>query len=502
MIRSMFTGVSAMKAGQLALSGIANNIANSQTAGYKSQEAKFEELFYQQLKSPSAPGEKYAGTNPTDVGNGVRVASFGTNFTQGSIESTGSKTDMAIQGEGFFVLGDKSGDNKVFTRSGNFDVSKDNEIVSGTGQFVLGWNMDRLTGKINTSASLSPLKIDLGEIGKPKESTQATIKGNLNAEAKMGDVYGFQMPTYDRLGSRHDIDYNFIKTGANTYRYVALPTDQFKPSNSVEKAVLEPSSNIAGSLQKGDYTISTTASATPGQVDITVTDPSGATVLTKSVNDVDQTVGLDDGTNNWFTIQYRGGGAPSSSTFTVGEAGDMTFDSLGQLQSITGSGIGGKPMISYTPASTGQQVDVSINVDNFTNLAADSGVSMTDSDGMTASKLTNFVVTDGGVVEGYYSDGTIKSIAQVATATFSNPGGLSRVGNGNFLPTNNSGLADIGIPNTNTRGQIKAQSVEASNVDIATELVDMMTNQRFFTANTKVISSSDQILQDVINLGR
>jgi len=502
MLRSMFIAESGMTAGQLAMSGTANNIANAQTAGYKAQSSRYQELFYQQLKSPSAPGAKYAGTNPTDVGNGVKVGSFATDYSQGNIKATGNKTDMAIQGDGFFVLGDNKGGNNVYTRDGEFDISKDNEIITSTGKYVLGWNMDKLTGKINTSAGLSPVKISLGEIGKPVESTQATIKGNLNAESEVGDVYGFQMATYDRKGTRHDVDYNFIKTADNTYRYVAVPTDQFRSSASIENAVLEPSSENANSLQKGNYTFATAASATPGQVDITVTDPSGATVLTKTVSDVDQTVSLDDGTSSWFTLQFKGGGAPSSASFTVGEAGDMTFDSLGQLQNVTGSGTGGAPQISYTPEGTGQQVDIAINVQDFTSLASDNGVSMTDTDGMTASKLTNFVVTDGGAVEGYYSDGSIKKIAQVAMATFSNQNGLSRVGNGEFLPTNNSGIADIGIPDTNSRGQIKAQSTEASNVDIASELVDMLTTQRFFTANTKMITSSDGILQDVLNLGR
>ena len=502
MIRSMFIGISGLKAGQMALSGVANNISNSQTTGYKSQKPQFEELFYQQMKAPSAPGERFAGTNPMDLGNGVRISNFATNFTQGNVDYTGNKTDLAVQGEGFFVLSDAKGQEKQYTRSGNFTVSKNNEIVTNNGFYVMGWNMDKMTGKINTGANLSPIKVDLDSISEPIQSSEATIKGNLNAEAKQGTVYGFQMPTWDKLGARHDIDYNFVKMGNNTYRYTAIPTDQFKESKSIETAVLEPSEGIANKLVKGDFKIDTAASATPGQVDITVKDPSGAVVLTKTVSDVDSTVTLDDGTNTWFTVKYKGGGAPSSASFTVGEAGDMKFDSLGKLQSVTGSGMGGNPMISYTPDTTGQKVDVQIKLDGFTSLSADSGVKMTETNGMTASKLSNFIITDGGGIEGYYDDGSIKKIGQIALATFSNQSGLSRVGSGNYITTPNSGAADIGVPQTNARGQIKAQALEASNVDIATELVNMMTNQRFFTANTKVISSSDQILQDVINLHR
>lgn len=503
MLRSMFEGISGMKAGQMAMSGIANNVANSQTTGYKAQSAEFEELFYQQMVAPSAPGAKYAGTNPLDVGNGVKVSAFATDFAQGNIEQTGNKNDMAIQGDGFFIVGDASGQNPLYTRDGNFDISMNNQLIDKSGKYVMGWNVDSMTGKLNTSASLSPISINLGQISTPIQSSEATITGNLNAQSPTGTVYGFQMPSYDMLGARHDIDYNFISMGSNTYRYVAIPTDQFKPSASISDAVLQPSQAIANQLVKGDYTLATAPSATPGQIDITVKDPTGATVLTKTVNDVDQTTTLSDASgNSWFTVNVKGGGAPSTATFTIGEAGNMTFNSSGDLQSITGSGVGGNPQITYTPSTTGQPVNIAVTLNNFTSLAADSGVKMTTTDGMTAAKLDSYIITDGGVVEGYYNDGSIKQIAQVALATFSNPSGLTRVGNGNFLTTPNSGFPDVGIPGTNSRGQIKAEAVEASNVDISTELVNMMTTQRFFTANTKVISSSDQLLQDVLSLGR
>jgi flagellar hook protein FlgE len=500
-MKSMNIGTSGMSANETALATIANNIANSQTTGYKTQETKFEELFYQQVKSPSSANEKYAGTNPMDVGNGVKVSTVATDFAQGSITSTGKKNDLAIQGEGFFITGDSKGDSNVYTRNGNFEKSENNELITQSGQYVLGWNIDELSGEINTTAGIEPIQIPIGSISDPKESTSMSIQGNLNISSEDGEVYGLQVSSWDRLGEEHPIDLNFVKTGPNTFRYAAVPTDQFTPSASISDAVLHMSEGIASSLQKGNYTIST-AAAGGGNVTITVTNPSGGTILSKTVSDTDQTVALDDGTNKWFTIDLKAGGAPSSSSFTVGEVGDVSFNSIGQLQSVSGSGVGGNPMITYTPLSTGQPVNINVDLKTLTALSADSGIKLTNTDGAPAAMLTDYTISDGGGIDGYYSDGSIKPIGQLAIATFTNPGGLTRIGQGNFIPTANSGVPDVGAPGTGSRGDLKAQALEASNVDLSKQFVDMLTVQKSFQANTKVIKTSDDVLTDVINLIR
>jgi flagellar hook protein FlgE len=502
MLRGMGNAVTAMGASQQAFTTISNNLANAQTTAYKSQETEFEEVFYQQMKTPSAPGPKLAGTNPSDIGNGVRVAGNVTNFSQGSVTNTQNKTDLAIQGDGFFVLGDRQGQDRVYTRNGSFDISKDNELVTKSGSYVLGWNMDPLTGAINTGATIEAVKLPLGEVAKPVESTEVSLRGNLDISSEIGEQYGLQIPSWDRLGVRHDIDVTFIKTSGNTFRYLAVPSDQFKPSASIETAVLRPSGGIASSLIKGDYQLATAASATPGMVDITVTDPSGAIVLTQTITDASTTVTLSDGTNPWFTIKYVSGNAPSTSTFTIGEAGNISFNSIGQISSITGSSASGAPLITYTPVETGQPVNVDVRMESFTGLAADSGIKLVSTDGMPAATLTNFSISDGGVIDGYYSDGSIKPIAQVAMATFSNPLGLTRKGQGSFAPTPSSGPVEIGISNTGSRGLIKAQALEGSNTDIASEFVNMVSIEKLFQSSAKIIKTAEEILTTVINLIR
>lgn len=503
-MRSMFVGISGMQAQQKNLSTIANNIANDQTVGYKMQEAVFEELFYQQYRSPVAPSEKYAGNNPMDIGNGVKVGTINTIHQQGNITYTGNKTDMAVQGDGFFVLGDAHAENRLYTRAGNFITSKNNELITKSGQYVLGWNVNQLTNKINTSAVLEPIKVDLGSISNPIESTQMMLKGNLDIEAENGEVFGVQTPTWDRLGTRHEINFDFVKTAGNEFTYVATPVSQFRPSGSISSAILNPDENVVTSPQfmRGGYQIQS-APAGAGTVDISVVDPSGATVLTQNVSDSNQTVQLEDAAgNNWFTVKYESGSTPSSATFNVGETGTISFNPIGQVTNITGSSPTGQPQITYTPLTTGQPVNVDLDMLNFTGLAADSAVKMEYTDGQGAATLINYTITDGGIIDGYYDDGTVKQVARVAMSDFSNPSGLSRVGNGNFLPTPNSGVAQIGLPDTGSRGQIKAQATETSNVDLAKQFTSMLTSQKSFQANTKIIRTTDEIYTSLIQLVR
>lgn len=508
MLRSMFIGISGMQANQQALSTISNNIANGQTVGYKMQEAVFEELFYQQYRSPVAPNDQNAGNNPMDVGNGVKVGTINTLHTQGNVTYTGNKTDMAIEGDGFFVLGDGRGDNRVYTRAGNFITSKNNELITKSGQYVLGWNLDPMTGRINTSASLEPIQVDLGNISQPIESTELGLKGNLDIESETGAIYGMQVPSYDRLGGRHDINFDFVKTGGNTFSYVATPIDQFRESESVSRAMMTTNENLMPLLQKGDYEIVTqpAVSGALNSIDISVVDPSGTTVFTQAdIADVSQTLKLTDpGTGtDWFTIDLEGGGTlPNTATFTVGEVGALTFNATGQLTNVTGSGAGGNPLVTYTPDETGQPVNIDVNMQLLKSLATDSSVSMTDTDGFGAARLINYTITDGGIIDGYYDDGSVKKIAQVAMASFSNSAGLSRIGQGNFLPTPNSGVADVGIPSTGSRGQIKAQATETSNVDLAKQFTDLISTQKAYQGNTKVIQVSNEVLTSVIGLIR
>jgi flagellar hook protein FlgE len=503
MLRSLNVGVTSMIASNDALTVVSNNIANTKTNGYKSRTANFEELFSQQVKAASGTRNGAAGSNPVEVGNGVKMGSISIDQTQGNVTYTGRATDMAMSGEGFFVVGDSTGKNSLFTRNGAFQLTDDYRLATSDGMYVLGWNVDKMTGEINTGASLGSIKLGINETSKPVQTTKIALQGNLDIAGDPGTVYGLQVPTYDLAGQRHDIDLNYVKTSGNTFRYVGSPADQFISSASVKDARLNVDTNVAAQLVKGNYNIASATSATPGMVDITVTDPNGVTVLTKTINDVTQSVSLDDGLSTWFTIEYKSGGIPSSSSFQVAEVGDITIDTAtGQITGLTGSGAMGRPQFSYQSLTTMNPVIVDVSFDAIRSFASDSNLQVLSTDGSPASVLKSFSVGDGGIISGFYDDGSIKQIAKIAVGKFSNPSGLSHVGGGKFTASPNSGPAEIGEAGTGSRGQISAMSLESSNVDLATQFTDMMTTQKLFQAGTKIIRTGDDVLSSVLQLIR
>lgn len=504
MLRSLYQGISGMRAMNDGLSVAGNNIANAKTTAYKSKQAMFEDLFSQQYRAATAADGRYAGKNPIEVGNGVRMGSISTDLTQGNVFYTGRGTDVAITGEGYFMVGDKFGDNRLFTRAGNFELSKDFKLISSGGQHVLGWNVNEMTGQVDATARPEAISINLNQVSRGKETTASVLKGNLNASANVGDVIGSTVATFDRSGVRHDVDVNYIKTGTspNIYTYIATPSSDFSKSASIDRALFQPSAGIAASIQKGNYSIQTTAGATAGTVDITVVDPSGATILTKNVNDVDQTVTLDDGTNQWFTIDFKKGGAPSAATYQVADVGTIEFDAIGQITSMTGSGPNGSAQFDFTPVNTGLPMSVSVDMWSITGVNADSDIKLTETDGYPSATMKGYTIGDGGVVMGYFSDGSTAAIARLAVATFGNPAGLQSKGENLFEVSASSGDPDIGISGQGSKGKISAQSLENSNVDLSKELTELMLFQKGFTANSKTITIADQILNTAISLIR
>ncbi|WP_336770269.1 flagellar hook protein FlgE [Bacillus bombysepticus] len=508
MIRAMFNATSGMRASSEKLTNISNNIANSQTVGFKGQRTEFSDVFYQQLRSPSSPGNGYPGTNPMDAGNGVQVSAMTNLFSQGNVTSSSKKTDMAIQGEGFFITGNDIGTDRVYTRAGNFDLSSSNDLITQNGRYVLGWNADPRTGEINASSSLSKITIPFGQVSEPKQSTNAFIEGNLNGSAKKGEIVGMEIPTFDKKGGKHNLGMNFIKTDTpGEFLYAAVLQDQFRKSDSIGNAVMKISEDVVTQLKKGDYTLQTAPGATAGTVDITVVDPTGATVFTKNISDTDQNVAIDDGKNTWFTIDYKAGkaGVGAPATFTVGDVGRMEFGPTGKLQKlsdISGAVSPYKPSVVYTPRETNEPVNIDLDLAGLSSFATQNNVKLKSTDGNGASTLTNFTVSDGGNIVGYYSDGTMRDIGRVATATFTNPAGLTREGGQGFRETSASGVPDIGVSNTGSRGQVKALALEMSNVDISTEFVELLSAQRMLQANSKTIQVSNEILDSTINIIR
>ena len=502
MLRSFYQGISGMKAMMEGVSTTGNNIANSKTTGYKAQKANFEDLFYQSLQSASGPNESRAGRNPIDIGNGVRLKNTSINFQQGIIVPSGKSTDLAISGNGFFVVGDADSNNKLFTRDGSFSLSQNKELVTADGKYVLGWNTDE-TGVLNTAAGVSPIRINLNQMTDPIETTEAMISGNLNADDPVGTIKGFQIPAYDTLGAKHDVNVNFIKVSdsPNEYRFIANSIDDFIASDSIKNAVFRPSEGIANQLMKGDYRIATSDNG-DGTVNIELLAPNGDSVLTRTITDTTQTITLNDGENDWFTIDYVKGNAPSTATFQVAEAGSVSFDNYGNINQITGSGAGSNPQLDFHSLNTGNVLSIDMDISQLTGIVGENTISLESSDGFPSATLSNFDIMTNGAVVGYFTDGSVKAIAQLSLATFSNENGLSLEGGNYYSETVNSGVANIGAALEGERGEIRSHALEQSNTDIAEELTDLLSYQKAYTANSKTISISNEMMDVSISLVR
>lgn len=214
--------LSGLTADSTALSAIANNLANQNTTGYKDVRVQFSDLFYQSL------GTTGSG-DPIQLGAGAQVGSMPGMFTQGSVNSTGVPTDVAIQGDGFFAV---QKDGVVsYTRAGDFSVDANNFLVTSEGQQVLGY--PAVNGAIATGQGITPLQLGAGTISPPNATTEVTLTTNLNASANVGDTFSTPVTVFDSLGASHVLTVNFTKTAANTWGYsLSIPSNELNPTGS------------------------------------------------------------------------------------------------------------------------------------------------------------------------------------------------------------------------------------------------------------------------------
>ena len=402
MLRSMFSAISGLRAHQTKMDVVGNNIANVNTVGYKSQTTVFEDTLSQLLRNGSAPQNGTAGSNPAQVGLGVKLAGISTNWTQGSTQNTGRSTDFMISGDGFFMT--KAGSENLYTRAGSFDFDGVGNLVTPDGGILQGWLADPATGLVDPNGPVRDMAIPYGQVIAPVATTNGAAAGNLSADALVGDSVETQITMYDQLGNPHDVSYVFTKTAANTW-------------------------------------------------DVDVLD-GGTSVLTAPVN-------LDWTSSNGLTP------TPATVSTTSAGWGTVAID----LSKVTQ--YGGKASVTpTTPVGAGSALGT----------------------------LESFALSNDGTVTGVYSNGLRKPLGQLALATFANPSGLAKAGNSSYRVGDNSGNALVGTAGTGGRGTLTAGALEMSNVDLSEEFTGLIVAQRGFQANSKVITTSDEILQTLVNM--
>lgn len=502
MIRSLSIGVTGLKTFQEALSITSNNIANSQTVGHKGQKASFEDLIYFQSRPGSKSTDAYAGVNPMDIGSGVKMSGVKTNVAQGSITNTGGKTDVAIEGNGYFIVGNATGSEVMYTRKGSFLADK--YLTTEGGHYVMGWGVNPLTGKLDTSTVPGRIEIPMDQVIPGEATTKATVKGNIDFDIPLNESVRTQFPAYDQMGKRTDITVELVRQSNNTFKYIAMPT-AIKETESIKNAMLNIKEN-ATSLVSGNYSVSVTPDATMSNLTVEVRDPSGAVIGTQVVSNADQNVTIKNGAGlDFLSIDLKKAttAGAQSTDVTIGDVGAVTFDSTGKVSTVVSADATKTvPSINYTSAATSQNVNISLNLNDLTLYATSSGLRTEGVDGKAASSIRDFSVTDDGIIVGQYDDGTIRELGQIAIALFDNPQGLTRVGASNYAETPASGVAEIARSGDVGAGRIRANSLESSNVDLSQEFVDLMIYQKSFQANTKIIQVSDEVVTGIVNLIR
>ncbi|HEY5086531.1 MAG TPA: flagellar hook protein FlgE [Gemmatimonadaceae bacterium] len=444
MDRSLFSAVSGLRNNQTGMDVIGNNIANVNTTAFKSSSANFTESFSQILAGASRPGPNTGGVNSLTVGLGSQLSSIDSAFTQGNLETTGVTTNLAVQGNSFFVVA--NGNQNMYTRDGNFKWDSNGKLVTSTGAIVQG--LMATNGVLG--GALTDVSAPIGQTAPASATTTASVAGNFNSEAPVivavdpnnptaaeladsanaGSVVTSTLNVFDSLGTKHALTMTSWKTAASTWDTKIDPTglnyDATKPFTFGPGAQSSPA-----------------ASTTPWQFTF---NPDG------TVNAASSNLGS-------ITFTPSGAGAPVSLTLNPG----------------TGS--------------TG-----------VTSLAGGNSAVLRDQNGYASGVLQTVAIGQDGTVTGSFSNGTNQTLAQIALADFNNPEGLDQGANSTYTVSANSGAPLIGYSGKDTTSTIASGALEMSNVDLAQEFTNMIITQRGFEANGKMVTTSDQMLQTLIQM--
>jgi len=391
---SFFIPLTGLQADSTALNTIANDLANMNTTAFKGQAVNFSDLFYQQIGSAGSG-------DPIQVGAGVQVASIETAFTQGSINSTGNATDVALDGNGFFVVNNNGVTN--YTRAGNFSVDANGELVTANGLQVMGY--PAVNGVVNTNSPLVPINIPVGQVQQPQATTSMNMIANLDATAATGTTFPAQITVYDSLGVSHIATVTYTETGVNTWSYsVALPATDFTSGVSTPvtgSMTFSPSGNLLSVTTGGVTTTVGTGAGQISQIPLSFT-------------------GLADGANplaiNWDLL--GAGGTPTISQVAAASAASSTTQdgyASGQYQSFT---IGSDGTVTAT-YSNGQQQNVGqLALANISNLQ---GLQMLGNGdyATTLASGTASIAASGSAGLGTIQDGALEESNVNISAEFS-----------------------------------------------------------------------------------
>jgi len=429
---SFSTPLSGLTAAQGQLQSVSNNLANINTDGYKDQTLTFSDVF-------SQTGVTNGSGDPIQTGSGVAISSTDSDFTEGSLNATGTASNMALSGNGFFVTQSSSGLHD-YTRAGDFTTNNAGDITTPSGELLLGY--PAVNGVVNTATTLQPLQVGTGVTSPAVASTTINISANLNAGATVGptSTTSSTLPVFDSLGGSHTLSVTYTLTAPNTWSYAVTIPGADLTSTTAPPTVLPANEPVAsGTLNFSSSGVLVSTVPTAG----VATAPSAGIALTIP---------------------------PANTTFANGAAA-MT-------------GLNWSLVTAGTPT--------------ITQTATASATSATSTNGFASGTLSTYAVQPDGTIDGTFSSGQTLALGQVAVASFSNTQGLVAIGNNNYQASAASGAAVIGLAGTGGRGTVIGGSVEQSNVNIATEFAKLIVAQQAYSANAKSITTFNQVSQATI----
>ena len=527
-MRSLFAGVSGLKVHQIRMDSIGNNIANINTVGFKSSRTTFADMLSQTQSGAAAPADNIGGTNPKQIGLGVAVASIDIIFTDGSPQGTGKNTDLALSGNGLFVV--KNGDSTYYTRDGAFSFDENGYyVLPGSGLKVQGWNA--VNGSLNTNSQPVDIVVPTGKTMSAQETTEIAFSGNLNANeplitaiddvttynstveiSKISNLtlsngskvtvtsgkytVGHSVPmstilqAYDSEGMSHSVPIQLEKVGANTW---------MASLSSLSTAYTAP--NVSGNMSPtyaSTYAYIKESDGTYTRVSFIDSNSTLVTAFTINFDSAGEPIGtLTCGLRLEYNFDYF---AEASPPRYVQRTGSAYTRYLGPNRTYTTYNT---VAATYNTLTAVNGADVTEPTANFTGLTQYSGSNSAypTADGNVAGTLTSISVDTSGVITGTYTNGKNQFEAQVAVAQFTNSAGLTKTGNSLYAESNNSGPANIKTaPDLGLT--ITPSALEMSNVDLANEFSEMIITQRGFQANSKIINVGDEMLETLVNMKR
>ena len=531
MMRGLYSGVAGLKAHQTKMDVIGNNIANVNTAGFKSSSVNFSDTFYQTLSPATGPNAELAtsGVNPKQIGLGSMVASITTNITeQGGPSTTNRALDVAINGESFLIV--RSGTETCFTKSGALNVDPAGNLYCTTNNAtVQGWLADAngtiIKDTVKDLVVMSPDRMYY----EPKATTAVTMSGNIDPnDPKLESEEGVVMTCgfYDNIGNSYTLKLSVKQKYDASTPPVAIESQY---TVSVVDVLDTNGKSIFVTETNGTYTASGAEICFGNATGITVATPTGGTgsgvnSLTGEFKLADNSIDLvfDTVTGNFAYLdtgvtaanpEYDTSYTEPGGTAPVANAKKAVGFSITKLSDAADAPTGAAtPFPQYDSASDSEGIHIFFDSLSQYSQGGTSKVSYARGDaskqsgddgaGYKAGKMKGLSIDDEGKIWGNYDNGLKRCLGQMAVATFANPSGLESVGNSMFKATLNSGEFDGVGEEVKLSGSFTVGALEMSNVDLANEFVNMITTQRGFQANSRIITTSDSMLEELVNLKR